>query len=363
MTVNAGSETARIDASMGAVVLLNSSCQAVIEADIQVEDSDWYPQLDAELGAAEDLVLAWRQSGVLYFKTEILEAIAQASQAFTAAQPGVDSLLDTLKNGPSADAQTQLVAALDALQPPVQAVADQCGSYLGKLKLFEAAMQAPHSNMETTIGQVQAQAQSLQTQIVAINAQVASLKTRIQTDRDAIAQAESKRAAGIAETIFGVLLTPFTGGASLLLAGIGVASIAEADSMISGMQDQISSYQQTIAGDQTTLTGDQQVVSALQGLTLSTGLVLADMDRIGAALDALRTGWTAYTGELGDVVAKLTASALAPDVIIVQAWYDAACTEWFVIADHVSGLLGVDVTTTRVKVGQLPRVARLVSSS
>jgi uncharacterized protein YukE len=351
MTLSAATENAQIDASMGAVVLLSSSCQAVIEAEIQGGGSSWYPQLDAELGAAENLVLAWRQSGVLYFKTDILQAIARAGTAFTSAQPDIDALVATLKAGPSAAAQAQLVAALEALQPPVQAIVDQADVYLAKLQAFEEAMEVPHGDMETTIAQVQAQETDLQAQITAINAEIASLDTQIQVDRDAISKAEAKRTSGIIETIFGVLLTPFTGGASLILAGIGVASIAEAQSLISGMESQISTYQQTIAGDQSTLSSDQQVIVTLNGLTLSTGMVLADMDRIAAALDALRLGWTAYAGELGDVVAKLVESATAPEVILAQAWYDAACIEWAAIVDHVSGLLGAGLTSTRVQIG------------
>ena len=52
-----GAATNSENASMGSILLLNSSCQAVIEAEITEVSSPWYDQLDRELGAAENLVV------------------------------------------------------------------------------------------------------------------------------------------------------------------------------------------------------------------------------------------------------------------------------------------------------------------
>lgn len=350
MSLSAKNADAQIDGAMSAVVLLNASCQAVIEAQIEGVGSSWYPQLDGELGAAEDLVLDWRQSGVLYFSSQVLQTIQQAGNAFTAGAPQIQTLLAALIKGPSDSVQAQLVSALQALQPPIQSIVSQSGDYLTKLKAFEVNMEIPHQNMQATIGAVQAEEQRLQAQITSINAQIASLNTQIQADRDAISKAESKRTSGIIETIFGVLLTPFTGGASLILAGIGVASIAEAQTLIASMQTQIIGYQQTIAGDQTELSTDDQVIVTLNGLTLSTGMVLGDMDRIAIALDSLRTGWTAFAGELLDTITKLQKSASASEAILAEAWYNAACDEWAVIVEHVGDLIGASTNTSSTKV-------------
>jgi len=350
MPLNAADTDTQIDQSMSAVVLLNASCQAVIEAEIQGSGSPWYAQLDAELGAAEELVLAWRRSGVLYFSSQVLQSIQQAGSTFVAAQPQISSLLATLIAGPSPTAQAQLVSRLQALEPPVGAIVSEAQDYLSKLKAFEANMDTAHENMQATINQVQAEEQRLQAQIKAVNAQIADLQAQIQIDRDAISKAESQRTSGIIETIFGVLLTPFTGGASLILAGIGVASIAEGQAKINGMQSQISTYQGIITGDQGQLSADDQVIVVLNGLSLSTGLVLSDMDRIDQALDSLRMGWTAFAGELGDVIAKLQKSATSSEAVLAKAWYDAACLEWKTIIDHVSDLIGAGITSTRVSI-------------
>ncbi|QQQ50784.1 hypothetical protein JJQ97_00585 [Pseudomonas syringae] len=340
MPLSASTADAQINRAMSAVVLLNASCQAVIEAKIVGVGSSWYTKLDSELGAAEDLVLDWRQSGVLYFSSQVLQKIQQAGNAFNAGAPQIQALLAALIKSPSDSVQVQLVSALQALQSPIQSIVSQSGDYLTKLKAFEVSMETTHQNMQATIAAVQAEDQRLQVQIISINAQIASLNTQIQADRDAISKAESKRTSGIIETIFGVLLTPVTGGTSLILAGIGVASIAEAQTLISSMQTQISGYQQTIAGDQTELSTDDQVIVTLNGLTLSTGMILDDIDRIATALDSLRTGWTAFAGELLDTITKLKKSASASEAVLAEAWYKSACDEWIVIVNHVGDLIG-----------------------
>ena len=351
MPFDGAATNAQIDASMGAIVLLNSSCQAVIEAEIAEVASPWYDQLDQELGAAENLVVGWRRSGVLYFQTDILDTIAATGQAFVAAAPQIDALFAALEQHFSAGGKAQLIAAIQALGPPIQTMIGQIADYLGKLRTFEQAMLQADQAMRNTVGQVQAEEQQIQGEIDAINNQIKLLNAQIQTDRDAIAKAKAARTRGIIETIFGVLFAPLTGGASLILAGIGVASIAEAEGQIDSMQSEISGYQQKIAGDQSALSDDQRVVATLGALTMSTGLVLSDMAMIENALDSLRTGWTALDGELDGVIAKLQAATSAADLIVSQAWYTAACTEWNLIVSHVADLTGRQIETSRVRIG------------
>ncbi|KYF55220.1 alpha-pore-forming cytotoxin subunit MakE [Sorangium sp. So ce854] len=348
MPFTAAATNAQIDSGMSAVLLLNSSCQAVIEAEISEVSSPWYDQLDQELGAAEELVIQWRRSGFLYFQTEVLDAIDAAGQAFAASRAQIDGLYASLSQSFSAELAAQLVAALQALEPPVQAISGQIAGYLARLAQFEKQMGEPHSQMQATIAAVQAEEASLKAQIDAINQQIASLQQQVQVDRAAIARAQSRRRSGILETIFGVVLAPISGGLSLVLVGIGVASIVEAQAMIDQMQSQIRSYQQTIAGDAQMLSRDQAIIATLNGLTMSTGLVLSDMDGIEIALDSLRASWTALGGELANVVDEVRRATSSQQVIVSQAWYDSACGELALVVQHVDGIRDPDMSTRRV---------------
>jgi multidrug resistance efflux pump len=351
MPFNGPATNDQIDASMAAILLLNSSCQAVIEAEIEEVSSPWYQQLDQELGTAEQLVVGWRRSGWLYFQGDILDSMAAAGAAFLSAQTQIDALFSALEANFTAAGMAELIAAMSALEPPLLSIIQQISDYLTRLQKFEESMVSADEALRGTVAQVQAQEQQIQAEIDAINAQIKSLTAQIQTDRDAIAKAKSARTDGIIETVFGIVFAPVTGGASLILAGIGVSSIADAQSKINSMQAEISGYQQSIAGDQTSLSDDQKVVATLNSLTMSTGFVLSDMDDIESALDRLATSWTVLNGELGGVIAKLQAATSAADLIVSQAWYSAACIEWKLVVGHVAELGGLEISTSRVKIG------------
>jgi uncharacterized protein YlxW (UPF0749 family) len=351
MSFNAATVIPQIDLSMNRMLMLNASCQAVIEADIAPVASPWYQQLDQELGAAEELVIAWRRSGVLYFQNAILDAIVVYGASFLAAQPGIDCLFAQLEQAFTTSGQAQLLKQLRALAPGLQTLAGQTGDYRGRLKAFQIAMSTPHANMETTIAQVQAQEASIAADIANIKQQIASLTAQINTDRDVIAKAEKSRNDGIIETVFGVVFAPFTGGLSLILAGIGVASIAEAQEKVNAMQSEVAGYQQTIAGDVSSLDADQAIVATLDALTMSTGLVMSDLGNIDTALDQLRTSWDLFGGELEGVIDKLGLVGSAADVIVMQAWYASACAQWKLIQDNAASLSNPTITKNIVSIG------------
>ena len=153
MPLNGAATNSEIDASMGSILLLNSSCQAVIEAEITEVSSPWYDQLDHELGAAENLVVGWRRSGVLYFQTDILDTIADTGQAFTSAGPKINGLFAALEQNFSAAGKAELIAAMQGLEPAVQALIQQIADYLAKLGAFEQNMLQADQAMRTTVEQ------------------------------------------------------------------------------------------------------------------------------------------------------------------------------------------------------------------
>jgi hypothetical protein len=125
----------------------------------------------------------------------------------------------------------------------------------------------------------------------------------------------------------------------------------EAQDAVHKMEGEVSGYQRTIAGDQETLSDDQRIVATLKTLTLSTNLVLYDIGVIEAALNALRTTWTLFDDELEGVIEKLENAADAEALIVSRAWYEAACIEWKLIAEHVASITGLSTSTTKVRIG------------
>lgn len=318
----------QISNSIGAMVLLHASNQALIEVSITPSDSPWYQTLNQELGAVENVVVDWRESGFLYFQQQILQQIVACGQAWLTARPGIDALFAQLKANFDPALKQQIVDDLDALQAPVGAMQSSLADYLSQLQQFQTALDAPHHAMVVTVSQIQAEAASIQAEITAINQKIATLQQQLITDRQAIAKAKAAEHRGIAETIFGVLLAPFTGGLSLILAGIGVASIAEAEEKVSELEAQISSSQAQIVSDQGELSDDEKQITTLKGLTMSVDLALSDIDDISAALANLRTGWSVLAGELQTEAQNVANSDDAQSALMSQVWFDAACDGW-----------------------------------
>jgi predicted nucleic acid-binding Zn-ribbon protein len=328
MTFDASETEQQITHSMGAMLLLHASNQALIEVSITPSNSPWYKELNDELGAAENLVLEWRQNGFLYFQQEILQQVVSCGQSFVGQQTRIDGLFAKLEANFSDAAKQAIVDAMTALEAPVNSMISQIGANLAKLKTFEEGMQGPYSRMNTTVARIQAEAVKIQSEINTINAKIESLKQQIIADRTAIAKAKKARDRGILETIFGILLAPFTGGVSLILAGIGVGTIAEAEEKVHQLESTIASYQASIANDQQDLSSDEKQIATLKGLTMSVEIALNDMAEIEAALDSLRTTWNFLLGSVQDAVKDVQRSDTAKDAIVSQVWFDAACTTW-----------------------------------
>ena len=162
MSFNAETTIQQINHSMNAMLLLHSSCQAIIEVSIEQVDSSWYNTLDQELGKAENLVLAWRQNGYLYFHQLILQEITNYGQSFDASKATIDALFVELENNYSKATKLKLINSLTALISPLKTMISQITEYQTKLQIFETQMQKPHGEMNKTIAQVQAQEQQIQ---------------------------------------------------------------------------------------------------------------------------------------------------------------------------------------------------------
>jgi hypothetical protein len=144
----------------------------------------------------------------------------------------------------------------------------------------------------------------LQPQITAINTIIATMTAEVIRDRQAIADAQSQSSRGIVETIFGVLFAPFTGGLSLILAGIGVASIVEAQSKVKALESTIKSYQDRIVASQQNLAQDQAQLVTLNGLLVSGSIALSDVQVSSQMLDQVRTSWDAFFQEMNGIVGR-----------------------------------------------------------
>lgn len=337
--------------SMNAMLLLNSSCQAIVQTYIAPSSSPWNQQVADELGDAQDLVRDWRLSGFLYFSQTILAGTTACGNAIMNAKPQIETLFAQLAQNFNATTKQQLLTQLSNLEPQILSLNDSIGNYEDKLSSWNVQMSKVHDRLSQTIASIQEQESELQADIAATNAQIASMQKTIETDRQAIAKAKAARTRGIIETIFGVVFAPLTGGASLILAGIGVASIVEGEAAITALQSSITKAQSQIVSDQSHLNDDQKQVVSLQGIVASANLVMSDVNFIGESLDSLRTDWELLHQNLSDVITKITNATDASVLILSKVWFEASCDEWSSILDFVQSLQNAPTTTTHVTIG------------
>lgn len=347
MSLDAADINAYQSSSASATANLKLSCQGIIDTHIAPSDSPWYGTLNSELQQAQALAQEWQTRYATKLNADVLACVVRCGQAFLATRTNVTRLFDQASSDP-VGAKAGLQTALGALKAQVQTISTTVSGYEQGLRGWGQRLHQVHAQMAGTIGQIQAQENDLQSQIAAINSNIASLQTEIINDRNAIAEAESHRSTGIVETIFGILFAPFTGGLSLILAGIGVSSIAEAQSKVSAMENTINDYQARIVSTQQNLTQDQAQLVSLSGLTFSAGIALSDIDVAGQMLDTVRTSWDAFFQEMGDVITKITRAQDATAIVVEKAWFTAACNEWDLILAGTRGLMGAPLSVVNV---------------
>ncbi|RQO32566.1 hypothetical protein DBR32_02930 [Taibaiella sp. KBW10] len=318
----------QINQSANAMQMLNASCQGIVEVYIQPSQSSWYALLETELVTAQRLVRAWRISGSLYFNQYVLNTSIACGQNFTNNEDIINHYFDLLIAGEEDSVKPKLLNLLQQLATPIVQLNSSINEYESNLRDFAIKMQAARDAMAKTVKEIQAEEATYQSQIAAINNKIIDLQKQIQTDREAIAKAKSAETTGIIETIFGIIFVPFTGGLSLILAGIGVGSIAEAEAQISSIQASINNYQDKIQQDMATISDDTRQIAVLQTLIMPVVTAIQDADLISSALDGLKVLWQEQADELQNIADKIEKAETTQYYVVGKAWFTAACAQW-----------------------------------
>jgi len=343
-----GLQGVRVDDQLAAVsganANLTAACRGILDTRLAPSGSHWHAPLQADLAALQRIAALWRDEHAGTLHGRVLAAVAQGGRAFLEARDPVNQLFAGAEAAPDR-ARAGLQDRLSRLQESVRAISGAALAFEEGLKGWGGSLRAAHDELGATIRRIQGEEESLGAQVRALNATIASMQGEIIRDRQAIASARSQREKGILETVFGILLVPITGGLSLILTGIGVSSIAEAEGKVAALEQTIRSYQARIAADQRNMTQDQAQVATLQALTVSAGVALSDADSALKLLDGVRTTWNAFLQELTGVIAKLGHARTAQAIAVERAWWNAACREWELIAAGTQALLGAPRAT------------------
>lgn len=331
-----------LNESTNSALMLNAACQGIIESYIQPSASPWYKIIKEELSEAQAIVKEWRTQGYLYFDQDILAKIIECGQAFMDSRQEILDYFDKLENKLDTDTKAKLLKSMKKLILPIRVIINSINGYENSLKSWGDKMQKIHNKLSLTIDEIQSQAADLHIEIQAINEKINELKKQIIADRKAISKAKEEEKKEKREVIIEIILAPFTGGISLILAGIGVSSIFEAEGKIASMQASISGYQKEITGFQQKNSDDEKKISFLNSITLTTSIVLNDVEEIDSSIDSLKIKWEAFYSEFNGIIDKISKSEQQEEIVISRAWFEAACNEWKVIMPHSESLRSIN---------------------
>lgn len=358
MSFDADQTIRQVSESVSATLLLDTSCQALLGVTLAGlgEGSPWSALLAEELAQAQRLAAGWQQGGGHDFQDDVLARLTACAAAFGAAQPSLDAQFAQLQgdfNGASRDA---IVAALNALGAPVQALADAVAGQTARLTAFDEALAVPYGRMNTSVAQMTAEERDLEPRIAQQKDQQVRLAQQLQDARSAIADVEAERSKGTIEAILGIALTVVTGPAGLSLGRIGVNTLEEAQAKVASLQSTIKACMQGLVSAQQQVLEDQYRVGAIQGLLLGIGLAQSDIASITTSLEALRTMCNVLLGEIDNAAANVAHAQDAAQAIVAKVWFDAACVGWQAIGAFVASIQaqakgGADVAARTVPAG------------
>jgi len=128
--------------------------------------------------------------------------------------------------------------------------------------------------------------------------------------------------------VVGIALAPVTGGASLIVSGIGGAAIIGGAVTWGVMQAKINSQFSEIAEDQKHISDDKRQLVALQGLSLAANSAISSIATATSALSDVKVMWTMFQNDLQGTMDKLEKADENLSAIVNKAYVIAAQKEW-----------------------------------
>ncbi len=310
----------------GDSLAVSASSLGIVQTYLSKSDSPWHAPIVQELNHAKMLAQEWRDHFYPKMFLDTLNEVVKCGQAFSNEKSHINQLFDQAKTNPKA--KSELIIALKNLSSTVNGIANSYSNYKMELMNWEATMNEIHSKMELTIAKVQAQDATIKAEIATVNSEIANLKVQISQDQDAIRKAREDSTSSISETIFGFLLAPVTGGASLVLAGLGIANIVEGENKVNDMKNSISNHQNQINTYLGDLSADQAQCAALALLTIPSSMVISDLKQIEVPIENIRTDWASFSDEINGVITNILSATTSKEYAVQKLWFQVSCDSW-----------------------------------
>jgi predicted nucleic acid-binding Zn-ribbon protein len=339
--------------------IVTTSCHGVLNTQFTAPSPqpDWFDDLSDKLDKAKVLANQWIDDIAPQMTASIPSHVIDYGTTYSAITDEMVTLLEANRNATrTSNPQVfqQLTELIQALHESVESIITEIEGTQGQLKTWGDNMQKAHDDLFNGAANIQAAETTLQNEMDQMNNAIKGLRDLIDGENKAIAAGAAAIGIGLLALVVGIALAPATGGASLIVAGIGGAAIIGGAVDWGIMQSRINSQFAEIAKDQQKISDDQRQLVALQGLSLAANSAISSIATATQALSDVKVMWTTFQNELKGTINNLDKADKALSAIVSEAEVKAAQKEWNLAVDFAQQLVGA---TLKVEAKELPMSA------
>ena len=331
-TTNSDDNNATVASGFTSLRIVTTSCHGVLNTSFTAPETkpDWFDALDAKLAAAKVLANQWIDDLAPDMTASIPAHVIDYGTTYSALSEQIVVLLDQDPTAKGKDNSTvqQALALITALHDAVGTIVTDIEATESQLKTWGDNMQVSHDDLFDGAASIQSAQTDLQSDINAMNSAISGLQAQIDAENKAIAAGAAAIGIGVLALVAGIALAPETGGASLIVAGIGGAAVIGGAVDWGVMQGKINDQFKEIASDEKTISTDQRQITALQGLSLSASSAISSIATATEALSDVKTMWALFKDELNGTMNKLEQADEELMAIVDKAYVLAAQKEW-----------------------------------
>ncbi|HEX2740980.1 MAG TPA: HBL/NHE enterotoxin family protein [Rubrobacter sp.] len=339
--------------------IVTTSCHGVLNTQFRAPSPKpkWFDDLSGKLDAAKVLANQWIDDIAPQMTASIPSHVIDYGTTYSAITDEIVRLLEANRNATrTSNPQVfqQVSELIKALHESVDSIITEIQDTQGQLKDWGDAMQTSHDDLFNGAANIQSAQTELGTEIDKMNNAIKGLRELIDGENKAIAVGAGAIGIGLFALVVGIAFAPVTGGASLIVSGIGAAAIIGGAVDWGIMQSRINSQFSEIAKDQQKIDDDKRQLVALQGLSLAANSAINSVATATQALSDVKVLWTTFQNELKGTMNNLDKADTALSAIVSEAQVKAAKKEWDLAVDFAQQLSGVQL---QVQAKELPMSA------
>lgn len=346
-SANAASTNDTTASGFASLQIVTTACHGILNTQFTAPSPkpDWFDELSKELDAAKVLAKQWIDDIAPQMTASVPTHVINYGTTYAAM---TDQIVDLIDKNPTARGKDnpvvqQVFALIQALEEELATIITEMEATQAQLKTWGDQMQVAHDNLFNGAANIQAAEAALQGDIDKMNNAIKGLRDMIDGENKAIAGSAAAIGIGLLALVVGIALAPETGGASLVVAGIGAAGVIGGSITWGIMQDKISGQFDEIAKDQQRISDDNRQLVALQGLSLSAGMAVDSTATAINALSDVKVMWGVFQGEMQGTMDKLERTDEELASIVNKALVLAAQKEWNLAVAFAQQLAGMQL--------------------